>query len=185
MMTTRIIESTIATVFNQTSNTVCSGWFDIDGTWNNGFPCRIENFIQYFCCGTDTYRYCCSPDRYLFETKFDTDVKYSPIYHNILTSEISLALLNNRKLINKQFEQFQRYFFPVFLLSSTVLFLIGIALWFWLYKHKAFYSLDQDDLIELRTIQQNSRHSISTIKDTDNHTIQQKSQSLLYPITEV
>jgi len=123
-----------------------------------GFTCPTENLIQYFCCGTDTYRYCCPPDSYSFETKLYGDSNYvvdqSQIYDNNLAYEISSSLANSRKLINKQFEQFERFFFPVFIFSTTILFLVGIALWFWLYKHKAFYALGDDDLTESTTSDQ-------------------------------
>ena len=135
------------------------------------FPCPIEDSIQYFCCGTDTYRYCCPPDRYSFETRFSAD--YPEIQHRILTDAVSTSLINNQKLINKQFEQFQRYFLPVFLLTTTILFLIGIALWFWLYKHKTFYSLGQDDYIESRSRAQSD--SMVSKRDSNHLTQSQTS----------
>ena len=86
----------------------------------------------------------------------------SPVYdNNNLANEISFSLAKNRKLINKQFDQFQRYFFPVFIFSTTILFLVGIALWFWLYKHKAFYSLGDDDLNVTESRTSNQTHADS------------------------
>jgi hypothetical protein len=77
-------------------------------------------------------------------------------------------------MINKQFAQFQRYFLPVFLLTTTILFLVGIALWFWLYKHKTFYSLGQDDLPESRTP-----------PDSTTRTRENPSRLILHPSTAV
>ncbi|UJR14117.1 hypothetical protein I4U23_001112 [Adineta vaga] len=175
-------------------NTVCNGFFYTNGTWNNGFTCPIENLIQYICCGTDTYRYCCPPHHQyhdMAEIQVDSDsnfdATYSPVFDNLLAHEISSALVNNRKMINKQFEEFQRYFLPIFLLSTTILFLLGIAIWFWLYKHKAFYSLEQDDLIELKTKQKSSQlNSISSKPKVHfNLPDEQKSQSSTYSTTEL
>jgi hypothetical protein len=148
-----------------------------------GFVCPIENSIQYFCCGTDNNRYCCSPDRYSFETKFSID--YSQTYYNILTDEIGTTLINHRKLTTKQFEQFQRYFLPIFLLTTTVFFVVGIALWFWLYKHKTFYSLGQDDFIESRTLRRTQSDSIPRTRETNNRTLNQQSRLFLHPSTAV
>lgn len=144
-----------------------------------GFACPIEDSIQYFCCGTDTYRYCCSPDRYSFETKFSQD--HYEAYNNLLTDEIGTSLMNHRKLISKQFEQFQRYFLPVFLLTTTILFLVGIALWFWLYKHKTFYSLGQDDLIESRRLRRTESDSMARERDVN----ERRSQLITHPSTAV
>jgi hypothetical protein len=150
-----------------------------------GFTCPTENLIQYFCCGTDTYRYCCPPDSDSFGTKFYTDSNYvldhSQGHDNTLANEISSSLAKNRKLINKQFEQFQRYFFPVFIFSTTILFLVGIALWFWLYKHKAFYSLGDDDLTESRTSDPIHIDSIQRTRENTNLTIERTSRTSLHP----
>jgi hypothetical protein len=146
-----------------------------------GFVCPIENSIQYFCCGTDNYRYCCSPDRYSFETRSSLD--YPETYHPILTHDIDTLLINNRKMINKQFEQFQKYFLPAFILTTTILFLVGIALWFWLYKHKAFYSLGQDDFIEART--RNNSDCMAMKRDSINPRPECQSRTLTNPSTEV
>jgi hypothetical protein len=142
------------------------------------FVCPIKNSIQHFCCGTDSYRYCCPPDRYSFETRFSID--YPQTYNSLLADEISSLLINNRKIINKQFEQFQRYFLPVFLLTTIILFLAGIALWFWLYKHKTFYSLGQDDLIESRILQRTESDSMARKQENINLTL-----SLSHSSTEV
>lgn len=146
-----------------------------------GFACPIENSIQQFCCGTSNYRYCCSPDRYYFESNSPIDT--SKVHHPILTDEIGNSLLTHQRMINKQFEQFQRFFLPVFILSTTILFLIGIALWFWLYKHKTFYSLGQGDLIESRT--RNNSDSMVLKRESLNTTLERQSRLLVNPSTEV
>ena len=33
---------------------------DSFGKWNNGFPCPKPDEEEVFCCGTTTYRYCCT-----------------------------------------------------------------------------------------------------------------------------
>ncbi|XP_043207798.1 protein shisa-like-2B isoform X1 [Amphibalanus amphitrite] len=38
----------------------CSGYVDSFGKWNNGFPCPKLEEDAVFCCGTSTYRYCCT-----------------------------------------------------------------------------------------------------------------------------
>lgn len=39
----------------------CSGYTDIFGKWNTGFDCpRMGNGETVFCCGTVTYKYCCT-----------------------------------------------------------------------------------------------------------------------------
>jgi hypothetical protein len=152
---------------------------------SKGFVCPIENLVQYFCCGTDTHRYCCPPDRYSFETRLHIDSDQHQSYNDILTDEINTALINNQKMINKQFEQFQRYFLPIFLLTTTILFLVGIALWFWLYKHKMFYSLGQDDLTETRTSRRSPIDSMTRKREMINLTMEQQSRLLSHPSTEV
>jgi hypothetical protein len=145
-----------------------------------GFNCPIENLIQYFCCGTDTHRYCCSPDRYTFEMRsyIDSDsvLDYPQAYSHIPTDEIGISLINHQKMISKQFEQFQRYFLPIFILTTTILFLVGIALWFWLYKHKTFYSLGQDDSIESRSSHRTHLDSISRQRESRNLALKQQSR---------
>jgi hypothetical protein len=108
---------------------------------------------------------------------------YSDVYHSVLIDDIGTSLINNRKIISKQFEQFQRYFLPVFLLTTTVLFLVGIALWFWLYKHKTFYSLGQDDFIEART--RDNSDSMAMKRDSVNLRPEYHSRTLSNPSTAV
>ncbi|XP_037086481.1 protein shisa-2-like [Pollicipes pollicipes] len=38
----------------------CSGYVDSFGKWNNGFACPKLEEEPVFCCGTSTYRYCCT-----------------------------------------------------------------------------------------------------------------------------
>ncbi|XP_042902685.1 uncharacterized protein [Parasteatoda tepidariorum] len=39
----------------------CSGYTDIFGKWNTGFNCpRVGNSKVVYCCGTVTYKYCCT-----------------------------------------------------------------------------------------------------------------------------
>lgn len=147
----------------------------------SGFACPIKNSIQQFCCGTDYSRYCCSSDRYFFQTKSPMDG--SKMHHHVLTDEISNSLLHNQRMINKQFEQFQRYFLPIFLLTTTILFLIGIALWFWLYKHKSFYSLAQGDLIESRA--RNDSDSMVLKRESMSTNLERSSRTLPNSSTEV
>jgi len=88
-------------------------------------------------------------------------------------------------MINKQFEQFQGYFLPVFLLTTTIFFLVGIALWFWLYKHKTFYSLGEDEMIESRTLQRTKNDSMTRQPEIMNRTVEQQFRLLSYSSTEV
>jgi hypothetical protein len=93
-------------------------------------------------------------------------------------------------MINKQFEQFQRLFLPIFLLTSSILFLVGIAIWFWLYKHKAFYAMEQDDLNEQnpvvrRTSQSMRNNSLINKRDSINLTLEQQVRRMSHPSTEV
>ena len=38
----------------------CPGFTDINGIWNNGFPCpRWGGIDRSYCCGHDRDRYCC------------------------------------------------------------------------------------------------------------------------------
>lgn len=103
--------------------------------------------------------------------------------HIVLTDEVSNSLLHNQRMISKQFEQFQRYFLPIFLLTTTILFLIGIALWFWLYKHKSFYSLAEGDLIESRT--RNNSDSMVLKRESTSTNLERPSRTLVNPSTEV
>ncbi|KAF0297366.1 Protein shisa-1 [Amphibalanus amphitrite] len=41
-------------------NAFCSGYVDSFGKWNNGFACPSLEDDEVFCCGTTTYRYCCT-----------------------------------------------------------------------------------------------------------------------------
>lgn len=86
-------------------------------------------------------------------------------FDSILTDEISMSLINNQKLINKQFQQFQKYFLPTFLLTTTILFLLGIALWFWLYKHKTYYAITRDDR---RTLSRVPMDTPTTLEERNN-----------------
>jgi hypothetical protein len=93
-------------------------------------------------------------------------------------------------MINKQFEQFQKLFLPIFLLTSSILFLVGIAIWFWLYKHKAFYAMGHDDSNEQNSVVR--RRSRSTRSDSltkkrvsINSTMEQQSRRMTHPSTEV
>ncbi|CAF2586309.1 unnamed protein product [Rotaria sp. Silwood2] len=188
-ITTNTTTSPTTTVFDRAPNTICSGFIDVHGTWNNGFACPIENLTQHFCCGTDTYRYCCSPDRYSFETRFYTDsnhvVDYPQVYNGILTDEITASLINNQRMINKQFQQFQKYFLPTFLLTTTILFLVGIALWFWLYKHKTYYSLTHDDFIQSRISHRIQTNSRPRLAENINLSVEQQHRSLSHSSTAV
>jgi hypothetical protein len=39
----------------------CSGYRDDDGEWNHGFYCpQSESQDAVLCCGTPTYKYCCT-----------------------------------------------------------------------------------------------------------------------------
>ncbi|CAF1613487.1 unnamed protein product [Rotaria magnacalcarata] len=181
MMIKTTTTTTIA--FDQTPTTICSGFLDIHGAWNNGFACPIENSIQYFCCGTDNYLYCCPPDQYSFESRPHIDVnnimEHSQTFSSIITDEISASLINHQRMINKQFQQFQKYFLPTFLLTTTILFLIGIALWFWLYKHKKYYSLTRDDRIEPRTSHQIQTDSMTRLEENNYLSLDQHHPQVL------
>ena len=95
-------------------------------------------------------------------------------------------------LVKKQFEQFQKLFLPIFLLTSSILFLVGIAIWFWLYKHKAFYALGRDELDErnrivTRTASASVRHDPRRKKQREsiNLTLEHPARRLSHPSTEV
>lgn len=137
---------------------VCHGFLDSNGLWNNGFACPITNFIQYFCCGNDEHRYCCPPDRYVFEISSLNEFISSPSTN----SNEHFRSTTQRTIVDRQFERFQNYFLPIFLLTTTILFLIGIALWFWLFKHKVFYSIEQNDSSSLPI-----EHRLSSLSTTE------------------
>lgn len=93
-------------------------------------------------------------------------------------------------MVNKQFEQFQKLFLPIFLLTSSILFLVGIALWFWLYKHKAFYAVERDDSngqnrVRTRIIQPIPIDLGRQKRDSINLTMEEHSRQISHPSTEV
>ena len=168
-------------------------WFDL---FSIGFACPIQNFVQYFCCGTEDYHYCCSPDLYMSRKEFHSDQIYVP--HSSYSSDHLLfdartPSNDQPNLVKKQFEQFQKLFLPIFLLTSSVLFLIGIAIWFWLYKHKAFYALDRDELDErnrivARTATASRRPGLKKKqqqRNSINLTLEHPARRLSHPSTEV
>ncbi|CAF3412110.1 unnamed protein product [Rotaria sp. Silwood1] len=187
--------STIIVPHGKSPNTICSGFIDINGIWNNGFVCPVQNFIQYFCCETNTYHYCCALDHYLSERNSHSEQtymsgQYQPSNHIIINENYNNSFINRSNIIDKQFEQFQKVFIPIFLLSSSILFLIGIAIWFWLYKHKAFYAMERDNFNKKN--QTSSRSSQSMFnnflnKKENNIHINMKPdvQRISYPSTEV
>ena len=103
----------------------------------------------------------------------------------------SNSLINNSNIINKQFEEFQRVFLPIFLLTSSILFLVGIAIWFWLYKHKAFYATEREDsngrnpVVVRRKSQLMNNDTGTKKRESINLTMEQKSRRISYPSTEV
>jgi hypothetical protein len=162
---------------------------------STGFACPIQNFVQYVCCGTDNYHYCCLSDHYSSDINSSNDPiyisgQYQPSDHIIMDQHSSSSLINNSNIINKQFEEFQRVFLPIFLLTSSILFLVGIAIWFWLYKHKAFYATERDDSNEQNHVVRRTSQSMANDPGTKrresiNLSMQQQSQRLSYPSTEV
>jgi len=180
---------------NKPLNTICGGFIDVNGIWNNGFACPIKNLVQYYCCGTDNYHYCCPYDDYLSEINSLNDQiyitgQYQPSSQIILDENTRNYLINKSNMINKQFEQFQKLFLPIFLLTSSILFLVGIAIWFWLYKHKAFYAIERDDLNEhnrviARIIQPIPIDLGMKKRDSINLTMEEQSRQISHPSTEV
>jgi hypothetical protein len=156
-----------------------------------GFACPIQNFVQHLCCGTDDEYYCCSPDVFFSEQTFDTDQIYlSGSYQSTSNSHSDwrLSSMNHSSTVHRYFQVFEKFFLPIFLLTSTVIFLIGIAIWFWLYKHKALNSLDHDDRQQQ---QQQQRYGIVSKRLTQkkrqciNLTLEESIRRLSYPSTEV
>ena len=156
----------------------------------------MQEFIQYICCGTDYYHYCCPSNQSTSEIHSPDDViylsgQYQPSDHLIIDRNSRSSLISHSNLIQKQFEQFQRLFLPIFLLTSSILFLIGIAIWFWLYKHKAFYAAEQDDVEERHPVGRRttipSVHSDPLPKRRENVTFKlpEQSRRMSYPSTEV
>lgn len=151
--------------------------------------------MQYLCCGAEHDHYCCPPDLFLAEIsnsdeQFFIPGQYESSSHIVIDQNSRSSLINNSNIINKQFEQFQKVFLPIFLLTSSVLFLIGIAIWFWLYKHKEFYATEQEDSNEERHIVHRPssaiRNDLSTKKrDSINLTMDRHSRRMSHPSTEV
>lgn len=160
-----------------------------------GFACPIKNFVQYICCNKNNYRYCCPPDGFSngMETSQDPIYlfgHYEPSNHIAIDQNYINVLINNSKLISRKFELFQKFFLPTFLLTSSVLFLIGIALWFWLYKYKAFYAVERDNMTKpKRIIGRPSQLMFSNLltrnKNTVNLTMERNLQRPSYKSTEV
>ncbi|CAF0974669.1 unnamed protein product [Didymodactylos carnosus] len=128
---------------NTTPSTICGGYIDIHGTWQNGFACPIKHSIQLYCCGSDIFKHCCS-DMLLSQSGLHLDDN-SNKDHDLLNSNLLIKSYNRSMISTREFERFQSLFLPIFLSSSSILFLIGIALWFWLWRHKTFYSIEHDD----------------------------------------
>lgn len=212
-MTTMFKSSSTMTVTSTKSfTTVCGGYIDLDGIWNNGsfilftephrrivftvgFVCPMQQFVQYFCCGTDHYHYCCPLNQSISEINPTDDAvylsgQYQSSDHFIIDRNSRSSLINHSNLVKRQFEQFQKLFLPIFLLTSSILFLIGIAIWFWLYKHKAFYATEQDDLEERnpigrRTIPSMNNDPLPTKRPSVTFTLPQQSRPMSYISTEV
>ncbi|CAF0926300.1 unnamed protein product [Didymodactylos carnosus] len=127
---------------NTTPSTICGGYVDIHGTWHNGFDCPMKNSIQLYCCGSDILKYCCS-DVLLSQSglHLEDNNDRNP---NLLKSNLFIKSYTRSMVSSREFERFQSLFLPIFLLSSSILFLIGIALWFWMWRHKTFYSIEHD-----------------------------------------
>lgn len=156
----------------------------------------MQQFVQYFCCGTDHYHYCCSLNQSLSDiTSVDDSVYVSGQYqssdHLTIDRNSRSSLINHSNLVKRQFEQFQKLFLPIFLLTSSILFLIGIAIWFWLYKHKAFYATEHDDLEEgnpvetRRTSPSMNTDPLPKRRPSVTFTVPQQSQRMSYMSTEV
>ncbi|UJR33047.1 hypothetical protein I4U23_020506 [Adineta vaga] len=176
-------------------STICGGFIDLDGIWNNGFQCPIQQFVQYFCCGTDSYHYCCTPERFLsdinsYNDQISVSGQYQPSNHIIMDQSSNPSLIQHSKMVNKQFQQFQNVFLPIFLLTSSILFLIGLAIWFWLYKHKAFYATERDDDNEPNFSRRKTSQSLGSDletkrRDSTHISLEQSTQQTSYPTTEV
>ncbi|CAF0916603.1 unnamed protein product [Adineta ricciae] len=173
---------------------ICSGFIDVHGVWNNGFECPIQQLVQYFCCGSDNYHYCCTPERFLSDISSYNDQilisgQYQPSDYNAFNQTRAPSLVDHSKIVNKQFEQFQKIFLPIFLLTSSVLFLIGLAIWFWLYKHKAFYATERDYDSESNTVRrktsQSIRNEVDVNRQDDSPASIEQSRRTSYPTTEV
>ncbi|CAF1015323.1 unnamed protein product [Adineta steineri] len=197
-MTTSKSSTTATTIIaiSKPPSTICSGFIDIHGIWNNGFACPIQNSIQYFCCGTDNYHYCCTPDRFLsdiisYNDQIFISGQYQSSNHIVMDQTSSNSLINNSNIINKQFEQFQKVFLPIFLLTSSILFLVGLAIWFWLYKHKVFYATERDDTTERNPSRRKTSKSIHNNdldkkrKESTRIPLEEQSEHTSYPSTEV
>ena len=157
--------------------------------YSTGFACPVRNFVQYLCCGTENDHYCCSPEPHRSEVDSDQIYiagQYQPT-HDILYNGSS-SFVHRSYLNHRQFEQFQKLFLPIFLLTSSILFLVGIAIWFWLYKHKVFYALDRDEpaRMVLRTSTPLLRQTPETRKrDSINLTTAWHYRRVSCPSTEV
>ena len=193
---------------SQPPSTICGGFIDINGVWNNGsfllylqkmsqflsigFACPIQNLVQYYCCGAEYEHFCCPPDRLSWELSNSDEAiyisgQYRPTNHIVIDQHQNRSvLIDHSKLIKQQFEQFQKIFLPIFLLTSSILFLIGIAIWFWLYKHKAFYATERDDVEKQENFVR--RRSSIPLAQKRNSTIpiaDRQSRRISRPSTEV
>ncbi|CAF1076633.1 unnamed protein product [Rotaria sordida] len=194
-ITTTATNWTTIIALSKSPSIICNGFNDTNGIWKNGFACPMQNLVQYFCCNANTYHYCCSLDHYLseinshYEQNYITS-QYKPSNHIIINQNRSNSFINTTKIIDKQFEQFQKIFIPIFLLTSSILFLLGIAIWFWLYKHKAFYAMEQDNFNKQNRTQATSSEStlnniVPKKGNTIHLTMERSFRRISYPSTEV
>jgi len=53
----------------------CTGYTDVDGTWNTGFYCpQYGSKTAVFCCGTEVFKYCCTDHNPVETTSSDSPV---------------------------------------------------------------------------------------------------------------
>ena len=160
--------------------------------YSTGFACPVRNFVQFLCCGTENDHYCCSSESHRSDVDSYSDQIYISGHYqseqHSLSNDGNSSFVHRSYLSHRQFEQFQKLFLPIFLLTSSVLFLVGIAIWFWLYKHKVFYALDRDEptRIVLRTSTPLLRETPETRKrDSINLTTAWHYRRVSCPSTEV
>ncbi|KAK2724978.1 hypothetical protein QYM36_001434 [Artemia franciscana] len=66
----------------------CSGYVDTFGKWNTGFYCpQVDVAEASYCCGTQTFKYCCSGKELGLERKTDEPDEQMQVLSTFYASE--------------------------------------------------------------------------------------------------
>ena len=128
-----------------------------------GFDCPIQNSIQYLCCGTDEFHYCCSPDLDEIERIHSINNANVPFHSNLFLS------INRSASFNEDFQRIKQLSLPIFLLASSVLLLLGIVIWLCLYKQNGCFASDRHlNVRQQPNRSERSKYSNVTINPMEN-----------------